>query len=584
MKREARYFSNFKKSYFISFLLLVLLGCMGSSFTGCNQAKNKEGNKELLNLDALMEHSDEFKINRLKKIAELKQEGKAAKTPEQKYRNYNQLFEFYYTINADSALIYADKSIEAAKNSGNKEWITHSEINKATLLAATGLLNGALDIVKNIERSKLSEEELVEYYGQMIYIYSHLGNYEGRPDSEYYVTERMYKDSVMSVITESHPDYLWYKGWDILGTDQDSDSVIQALEKKVAGASMTDRQTAKNLYILARLYQEKNDKENFIKYMSRSAEVDVRIANSEIASLEDLARSLFDNGNGDVDHAYAYIDYSLTKALEYPNRTRALGISQTLGEITKAYQKRIEKQRHNTVVFLVLVCVLVVVLSVAVLLIVMKNKKIGRQRKDLAYINDELKGKVEELSVAEKKLNEMNKLLVELNNDLKNKNDELHEANFVKEEYIGYVFNLCSKYIAQMEDLKRNIYIKAIRKQYKDIETQTSDIDMKDELKEFYHSFDTIFLNIYPNFVNDFNSLLKPDKRIVLKDGDLLNMELRIYALVRLGISDSVKIADFLHCAPQTIYNYRLRARSRALYPKDEFLEKIKSLGAFAEN
>lgn len=99
------------------------------------------------------------------------------------------------------------------------------------------------------------------------------------------------------------------------------------------------------------------------------------------------------------------------------------------------------------------------------------------------------------------------------------------------------------------------------------------------ELKEFYSNFDAIFLHIYPDFVSDFNALLQPDKQIIPKEGELLNTELRIYALVRLGISDSVKIAEFLHCSPQTVYNNRLKTRSKAIVPKEHFADIVKSLG-----
>ena len=105
----------------------------------------------------------------------------------------------------------------------------------------------------------------------------------------------------------------------------------------------------------------------------------------------------------------------------------------------------------------------------------------------------------------------------------------------------------------------------------------------QNELKEFYHNFDAIFLHVYPDFVNDFNALLQPDERIMLKEGELLNTELRIYALVRLGINDSIKIAEFLHCSPQTVYNYRLKTRNKAIIPKEEFADTVRSLGKMQE-
>lgn len=101
-------------------------------------------------------------------------------------------------------------------------------------------------------------------------------------------------------------------------------------------------------------------------------------------------------------------------------------------------------------------------------------------------------------------------------------------------------------------------------------------------LKEFFHTFDQVFLSIYPDFIEDFNALLRPEERIAVKEGELLNTELRIYALVRLGINDSVKISEFLHCSAQTVYNNRLRCRNKALIPKNEFAQTVMSLGKAA--
>lgn len=174
--------------------------------------------------------------------------------------------------------------------------------------------------------------------------------------------------------------------------------------------------------------------------------------------------------------------------------------------------------------------------------------------------------------------NELNRL----NEDLKRKNEELNEANYVKEEYIGSVFTICSNYIKSMETFRRTIYAKVKNKQYADIIRATEGNDTtKQELKKLFNSFDTVFLHIYPDFVADFNTLLQNDQRVTPKEGELLNTELRIYALVRLGISDSVKIAEFLHCSPQTVYNYRYNMRNRAKVDKKDFAERVHTLGQF---
>ncbi|MCH5231309.1 MAG: transcriptional regulator [Muribaculaceae bacterium] len=559
------------------FIAATVIGLISS---GCESRRSNVPDY-IATLDSLLNIDNEFEIRQLTRIAEIKQKHSQAKTPAEKYFYDDLLYHSFYPMSADSALFYANQSIESAKLTGNREWLTSSIINKSTVLASTGLLKAALEQMDLIDRQNLSKEELIKYYGQMIYLYSRLSNYEGGKQNRYYIKELLYRDSIMNVIDEQHPEFLWYKAWSLLGTQQNPDSTIDALHVALASSRLNTREDAKKAYALARLYKQKGDLDQYENFLAVSAIIDVRIANSEIAALEDLARYRYKKGEGDIDRSYRYIQYCLDKALSYPNRSRAFGISKSLHKINDTYQAQIQRQQHNTKVFLILVCILAGILILAIIAIILQNKKVNSHRKYLDEANEKLNQKVNQLSEADAKLSEMNRRLLALNDDLKAKNNQLYEANFVKEEYIGYVFNLCSIYLSKIAELKRNIYLKIVKRQYKQIEEETSNIDMKDELKEFYHSFDTIFLNLYPNFVNDFNSLLDPDKPSVLKEGELLNMELRIYALVRLGINDSVKIAEFLHCAAQTVYNYRLKVRNRSLYDKANFLSRVRSIGNF---
>lgn len=574
--------------------LLLLVFFQISSLTACSSRHSDTGAEpaNIATLDSLIERRNDIERAKLIRIAELRQKLNGAQSASDRYMFTNMLAGEFFPYNSDSAKKYIDQSIAIAERAGNTEWLTRNKIRKASLLTGSGLLKEALDIMSTIDRKDVSKELLTEYYGQMIYLYSHLGNYAGGDEaSDYYMRERVYKDSIMAVIDSTHPEYLWYRGWDILGTDKSTADVIGALKRKLAGSGLDAHQDAKDAYILARLYQQDGNIDSAKKYMALSAIVDVRTANAEIASLEELAKLMFENGNGDIDHAYHYINYSLNKAISYPNRVRAFGISETIDSINKAWQERNRRSQNRTTLFLVLVCILATVLAVTIGIIIVQNRRLRLHRRSLDTANKKLTGNVAELSEAHKQLNEANTRLNEanarltaLNDDLKVKNDELSEANYVKEEYIGYIFTICSDYIGKLEEFRKNIHMKAMTRKFKDIVDETSSTDMmKDELREFYRSFDTIFLHIYPDFVNDFNALLQDDKRIIPKEGELLNTELRIYALVRLGITDSVKIAEFLHCSPQTVYNNRFRVRNKALVPKKDFAEEVRKLGKFSD-
>ena len=278
------------------------------------------------------------------------------------------------------------------------------------------------------------------------------------------------------------------------------------------------------------------------------------------------------------------MSYCLEKAISYPNRVKAVGLSAMMENINKAYRERSETQKRRTTGFLIAICILAAILIASIAVIVRQIYSLKRQSRRLHESNETLNRNIQELNSTHEEINTANRRLKELISDLKEKNEELNEANYVKEEYIGSIFSICSGYIDKLAELKKSIHLKVLHKKYADIENETEDFDMRSELKDFYRAFDTIFLHIYPDFVNDFNALMQEDKKIVPKEGELLNTELRIYALIRLGITDSVKIADFLHCSPQTIYNNRFKVRNKAVIPKEKFLETVRTLGTYVNN
>ncbi|MCS2583799.1 DUF6377 domain-containing protein [Bacteroides sp. BFG-551] len=447
------------------------------------------------------------------------------------------------------------------------------------------MLKEALDELRNVSSQLLTPELKVEYYGQLMYLYSHFRQYSGDNNTNiregYYEKEKAYKDSIYAYITPQDPFYLWYKGWKFTGTTE-TESIKKELLNEVERSSLETRRDAMNAYILACLYQDSNQQNEYLKYMIYSAMADVKTANKDIASLEELSKTLYELN--DIDRAYTYINYCLQNAQLYRNRVRVIGISETQDAIHRAYQERNIRQEARLHTFLFLVSILSIILLIAILYIYMQMKRLAYSRSQLNESNQLLNKHVDELSETHQLLEKANGQLQSLNEQLKETNAQLRESNYVKEEYIGYVFSICSNYISKLDEFRKSINRKMKAKQFDDIKELTdSPIMAQNELKELYHNFDAIFLHVYPNFVEDFNALLHPDEQILLKDGELLNTELRIYALVRPGINDSVKIAEFLHCSPQTVYNNRLKTRNKAIVPKDEFANTVKSPGKMQE-
>lgn len=561
-------------------IYVILIGIMTCTCVVSCGHKASESETYLSRLDSILGNAHEYEIQKKRNMSDLTHKYMRATDRMDRYFQASQLSDEYMVFCTDSAMKYIDVCMRLGMETDNRQWKTAAMMRKADLLTRAGLLQEAEEIMESINTSGMTRDELIRYFGMKIFLYSHLGTYQGGGSNIYYALERAYKDSMMKTIPRDHPEYLWYRGWDVLGSPGRDSTLIPALVAKLEKSGHNCRQDAKEAYMLAKLYEERGDSLSALKYMALSAMTDIQIYNAEIASMEELARMLF--RRGDIDRAYRYINYSINKSIGYPTRVRALGEMRVLDKINKAYQEQIHYQKHQMEVRLEVVCLLVFVLLVSAVWIVLQNRRLRNRNAHLASVSADLAKYNTELTEAKKHIEVSNNELNRLNEDLKRKNEQLNEANYVKEEYIGSVFTICSNYIKRMEEFRSTIYAKAKNRQYADIVRLTEGNDnTRQELKKLFRSFDSVFLHIYPDFVADFNKLLMADQHVMPRESELLNTELRIYALIRLGISDSVKIAEFLHCSPQTVYNYRYSMRNRAKGDKKDFAERVHTLGQF---
>ena len=559
----------------ILMLLLLLVSVEAYSI-------NSELEQLLLRLDSVLACSDKYVAEKEARIDELRKRKSSALKPEERLWLNKMFYDEYYVYNVDSAMVYVTDNISISRELGRKDWEQEWLLNKVFLLAATGLLSEAEGVIEDIDIKSLNKDLMFRYYDSKIYLYSHLGQYIGeRPEltRAYYEREAELKRDAQVFITPDNPSY--YSFYASLHKDYPrsafGDSIKVKLQKIVEKSRLSSRTDAINSYHLAIMFYNEGDEYNYIKYLLYSAIADIKISNRDIASLEEFSYVLYQQG--DIDRAYTYANYCLQIGQAYHNRIRVSGILKTLDKIHKVYQERNRIQQARLFGSLVSVSVLTLVLLIAIFYIYRQMKRISEARLNLNKANALLNEHVQQLSEAHRQLKEANINLKALNQELSDTNNQLRESNYIKEEYIGYVFAICSSYISKLDDFRKNVNRKLKAGQVEDLRKSTETSIVKSELKEFYHNFDAIFLHVYPDFVNDFNTLLRPEERIVLKEGELLNTDLRIYALVRLGINDSIKIADFLHCSPQTVYNNRLKMRNRASIPKETFADTVKSLG-----
>lgn len=543
------------------------------------ESVEKEIPQLLATLDSILVQTGELASQKELKIAQLKKKLSNAANFEEEFWINKMLYDESFVFNADSAMKYVDRNIQIATELKKKDWQDEWLINRSFMFAATGLLKEAGEVLEKVDSTSLSDGLKLSYYYQRSYLYSHLGQYMGdqkQVNNKYYNEFENANKHMLALVRPKDPLYWWC----VASCNELSpeDSLFSALENVVLSSHHNTRLDAMNAYGLSNMYKRIGDKEKTMIYLIYSAMADLRVCNRDIASLQELSSLLYDAG--DIDRAYAYMNYCLKAALLYPNRVRIINISTELDKIYANYQQRDIRWRNSLQNYLYVVTFFSIILVLALIGLYRQTKKLRKSRTELDSGNHSLNQHVVELSQMHKQLALANQELQNLNELLRSANQKLQESNDVKEEYIGYVFSICSNYISKLDEYRKNINRKLKTGQFEEARQLTDNSSLtQNELKDFYANFDAIFLRVYPDFVADLNSLLRPEEQILLKDASELNTEVRIYALVRLGINDSVKIADFLHCSPQTVYNHRLRMRNKAIIPKDKFAEAVRLLG-----
>lgn len=543
------------------------------------ESVEKEIPQLLATLDSILVQTGELASQKELKIAQLKKKLSNAANFEEEFWINKMLYDESFVFNADSAMKYVDRNIQIATELKKKDWQDEWLINRSFMFAATGLLKEAGEVLEKVDSTSLSDGLKLSYYYQRSYLYSHLGQYMGdqkQVNNKYYNEFENANKHMLALVRPKDPLYWWC----VASCNELSpeDSLFSTLENVVLSSHHNTRLDAMNAYGLSNMYKRIGDKEKTMIYLIYSAMADLRVCNRDIASLQELSSLLYDAG--DIDRAYAYMNYCLKAALLYPNRVRIINISTELDKIYANYQQRDIRWRNSLQNYLYVVTFFSIILVLALIGLYRQTKKLRKSRTELDSANHSLNQHVVELSQMHKQLVLANQELQNLNELLRSANQKLQESNDVKEEYIGYVFSICSNYISKLDEYRKNINRKLKTGQFEEARQLTDNSSLtQNELKDFYANFDAIFLRVYPDFVADLNSLLRPEEQILLKDASELNTEVRIYALVRLGINDSVKIADFLHCSPQTVYNHRLRMRNKAIIPKDKFAEAVRLLG-----
>lgn len=547
-----------------TFLVLFLF------FVGSVSASDRE-------IDSLMRVYDELLINYEKQIAErqgridnLKYEvEKQFFAPQELYSVNQQIYKEYRPYISDSAIVYLKRNLALANELNNINWQLESKLQLAYLLASIGLYKESVDLLDEVKSVDLPPDLILSYYNCMEHTYGELSFYSKDSDlSEIYrTTANKYKGLLLRVLPPNSDRYLDIKESDYRNI-RDFKGALELNDKRLDGVADNSQEYALITYLRSLTYKESGDIKSQQKWLFKSAVADLRLGITDNASSWELARIMFDIG--DVKRAHRYINYSVNNANIYNARLRFTQIAEIQSIINDAYHLSKAQQEKQLRKLLGFISFLTLLLFASGVWIFAQYRKISSVNDQTVKINTQL--------------NHLNWELSRINDKLKHTNAELSESNQVKEEYIGRFLSLCSLYIDKMDLYRKNVRKKLLSGQLDKVINDAKSPDfIENELKEFYDNFDRSFLRLYPDFVNEFNNLLMDDGKIILKKDELLNTELRIFALIRLGIENSAKIAELLHYSPNTIYNYRAKIKNKAKVSRDDFETMVKKIGTFTK-
>ncbi|MBI9062331.1 MAG: hypothetical protein JEZ14_10115 [Marinilabiliaceae bacterium] len=519
----------------------------------------------LRNLDHLIENRQQFTSDREQQINTLRDLKEQSGSTVERYQFAKQLHSVFLPYNIDSAMYYATSCVELADQMGQSALKSDARLRLVQSYLLAGMYQEAGELLADLESRELKPELKQFYYSMQHTRYRYLQAYlSGSALINHYDTQALaYQDSLLTLLHPSDGEYPVAQAERFRDEGRIKESkkllfdVLERLETE-------DRSFAYTAYTLASVYQKEQDTLNQMKYLALSAESDIRNAVRENAAIRELA--LLRYQTGDIDRAYNYIKIALDDALFSNARLRSFEILQILPVIDQAYLTMREQKRQNMVYF----TWIAIVLSVFLLLSLFFNQ---RQKRKLRWANDEIQSKNHQLEEANKQLHERHDQMAQANT-------QLTSSNQLQEEYIGRYLKLCSSYIGKMDHYRQTIHKKAAMGSKEDLLKLLKSKDLIDrELQSFYADFDQAFLDLYPGFVTQFNTLLKAEEQIELRPNEKLNTELRIFALIRLGITESPQIATFLRYSVTTIYNYRTKVRNKARISRDRFEEEVMKLG-----
>ena len=499
-------------------------------------------------LDKAISQKEKFKNDREAVISQIKQRLNYATDNTERYKLCGELFNLYLHYQADSACHYIRRKEYYNSLQPQPERDIEISINRAEVRGVMGMYNEALTELQTIHPHELSSPNLEYYYFTIRACYGWMvdNTVDLHVKQTYLKKTELYRDSLLKILPQGSNRNIVLAEKMILSGQ--ADQAIPILNK-VLTSPLDIQEKAYAYYTLSLAYEAKKDTDMEIYYLAQTALIDLNASVREYAALQKLARLVYQQG--DPERAYNYVSCSMKDAVACNARLRFLEVTEFYPIIDKAYSdKKAQEKRLGRILTLSIT-------GLAVYLILLAFYLYHGLRK---------------LSLMRKNLSKSNKELVALN-------QQLQQTGKIKEVYIARYLDRCVSYLDKLEQYRRSLEKLAMASRIEDLFKAIRSADfLREERKNFYNEFDKSFLELFPNFIHDFNNLLNEDGKIEPKPGEILNTELRIFALIRLGVTDANRIAHFLGYSLATVYNYRSKIRNRAKGDKDNFEQEVMRL------
>lgn len=477
---------------------------------------------------------------------------------------YEALWQENRSYNTDSSLFYATALSQLAQQAGNEEQKQNALLHRATALMTIGMFKEADEIIKPLREGGVLPGQRSQFFHLGRSLFGLMADYAvtAQEKAAYASLTDDFRDSLLTIYEAGSNMYRMIYADKLTAHGKYAEALRELLPFTPTGDGRFD---AGYHYTIAEAYYHMGRIEEARHYYTLAAISDMQSDTREYIALRKLAVILFQSG--DIDRAYHYLTLCMADAKACNARLRILEILDTFPVVNEAYLEKKQQQQRVITGVLIAISLLVVSLIFAIFSVLKQKKALQQAQTDLAYANSQL--------------NEVNRTLVEYNEEMKRQNQLITETSYLKEAYITQYMDQCSSYLEKMESFRKRLRQLLSAGKTKEIQQALTSYnqEVETELAEFYDSFDTTFINLFPTFVEDFNALLREDEQVQLKPGQKLNTELRVFGLIRLGITDSTKIAHFLRYSVTTIYNYRTRMRNRARGDRDELEKQVMEIG-----